>query len=134
MAYATTADAGFRITSVTHNAVQLKGAVRATVERIVEREILQSEAENTPVSRPLDRLDARAVFAVLDGSGLIGHAATAGNCVVNFSEADGGSGAVTVGPMLANGWTGNFARNQGGHQYEQEFVFQGNALTETLTF
>jgi len=134
MAYATTADAGFRITTVTHSGSQIKGAVRATMEKIVEREILQCEAENTPISRPVDRIDARTVFTFLDGSGRVAETVAAANCVTNFTEADGGSGSVTHGPMLANGYTATFARNQGGHQYEQEFVFQGTALTDTLSF
>lgn len=134
MAYATTADAGFRIASLTHAGNQLKGAVRATLEKIVDDEPLAAEAENTPISRPVDRLDARCVFGFLDGSSAIGHAAAAGNCVANFTAADGGAGSATFGPMLARNITANMSRNQGGHQWEQEFRFQGTSLTETISF
>lgn len=134
MAYVTTADAGFRISTLKFGATTLLGAIRATLEKIVEREVLQAEEENNPTARPVDRIDARAVYGILDGSSVIAETATPANCVANFKEADGGAGSVTLGPMLGGGWTANMARNQGGHQWEQEFNHEGTVLTETISF
>jgi hypothetical protein len=104
------------------------------MEKIVEREVLQAEEENTPVSRPVDRVDARTVFAVLDGSSMIAESTAAANCITEFKAADAGSGSVTHGPMVANGYVPTMGRNQGGFRFEQEFVMEGTSLTETLTF
>ena len=134
MAYATTADAGFRISSTKHGTTTLQGAVRATLEKVIDREILQATTENTPTARPVDRIDARVTYGFLDGSSCIAETVAAANCIVAFTEADGGSGSVTVGPMVVGGWTATMARNQGGHQWEQNFEFQGTALTETISF
>ena len=134
MAYVTTGDAGFRISALKFGATTLLGAIRATLEKIIEREVLQAEEENTPVARPVDRIDARAVYGILDGSSVIDETAAPANCVADFKEADGSAGSVTIGPMVAGGWTANLARNQGGHQWEQEFQMEGVALTETISF
>jgi len=136
MAYATTADAGFRIATngLKHGSSTLTGGIRSTLEKIINREILQSEEENTPVSRPVDLVDCRVIHEFLDGSSFIDEGTAAANAIANFTTAGGGSGAVTLGPTVAGGFTATMARNQGGHQYQQEFLMEGTALTDTVSF
>jgi hypothetical protein len=135
MAYATSGDAGFRIATdgLSHNNNSLSGGLYSSHEKIVEREAIKSEEENNPTARPVDAIDCRVLFRVLALSDVISEAAAAGNCVTSFKAADGGSGSVTHGPMVAGGYVHTAGRNQGGHNIEQEFLHQGTALTETIS-
>lgn len=132
MAYTNEKDAGHRITSVTFNSTEIKSVLGATIEKIVEREVRQAGSNNTPVSRPVSALDARATVRFLDFNGAVLHTASAANLVVNFSS-DGGTGSVTVGTMLASGVTNTFERGQGGFAAEQTFELEGTSLTYTPT-
>ena len=68
--YATEANAGFRISGFLWNSVaKCLGRVRATIEKIVEREVLQADTNNTPTSRPVNVLDARSTLEFLDQTG-----------------------------------------------------------------
>lgn len=135
MAYATSGDAGFRIATsgLAHDGNALKGGLYSSHEKIVEREPIKSEEENNPTARPVDGVDCRVLFRCLGLADVISESASAGNCVTSFKAADGGSGSVTHGPMVAGGYVLTAGRNQGGFNVEQEFLHQGTALTETIS-
>lgn len=132
MAYTNEKDAGHRITSVTFGGTEIKSVLGASIEKIVEREVRQAGSNNTPVSRPVAALDARATIRFLDLNGAVSHTAAAANIVVSFSS-DGGTGSVTVGTMLASGVTNTFERGQGGFSADQVFELEGTSLAYTPT-
>lgn len=137
MAYATEGDAAFRIAAngLKHGSAVLTGGLGTTVEKTVARGLIKSEEHNTPISTPVDMIEARVVHEFLDGSSVIDEDTAAASCSSLFEAADAGSGSVVIGPMVANGWTCNGRSDgNGGWAFQQEFSFQGDALTETITF
>ena len=137
MAYATPADAAFRIAAngLKHGTAVQKGGLGTIFEKSVERGLLRSEADNTPISTPVSLITARVVHEFLDGSGVLAESATAANCTALFTAGDAGSGSVVIGPMLPGGWTlTGRSDGNGGWATQQEHTFQGSALTETITY
>ena len=95
--YASEANAGFRITKLIALGNTFDGMVRLLLEKVVQREPLMADAHNSPVSRPVDELDARAtVDALSQGAGVM-ETTAAGNLVETFTEAGGGTGGITMG-------------------------------------
>lgn len=132
MAWAAEKDSGFRQTAVAHDGTTLAGARNAVFEKIIDDEVIAVEENNTPMSRPVDRIDARSVVRIADLAGKRAESATAGNLVSSFTAADGGSGSITFGPLVPRGFTIAQDRNIGGHYLEQEYRMEGSALTETV--
>lgn len=131
MAYASEADAGHRITSITHGGTELKGPLGVTLEKVVEREVRQAGANNAPVSRPVAFLDARVTARFLDTAGGISETAAAASLVANFTDGAGDAGSVTMGPLKAGSIRHTMERNQGGFAVEQDFELEGATLTYT---
>lgn len=132
MAYSAEANAGFRITSFLFNATAILGRVRALIEKIIVREVIQADANNTPTSRPVDEIDARVTLDFLDNSGGISHATAAANTTTAYSEAGGSSASVIIGAMVPGSITHNWGRKMGGFGVQQVFELEG-ALTYTPT-
>jgi len=133
MAYVTEADAGFRITGFTHGATTILGRLRAFVQKLIDREVIQADGNNVPIIRPPDTIDARAVLAFLDMPGHISHSAAAANLVIDMTQADAGAASLTVGKMVASGVDNTMQRRMGGFAAEQVFELEG-ALTYTPSF
>ena len=134
MAYTDEANAGFRITEFKHGSTAVAGMVRAVIEKIINREVIKADANNAPVARPIDEIDARVTAEFLDASAGFSETAAAASIVATFSQADGSSsGSVTVGPMRAGSITHTMARNQGGHATQQVFEMEGSTLTYSVT-
>ena len=133
MSFSTEANAGFRITGFTHNATALLARIRCLLEKLVIREAIRADANNTPVSRPVDELDARVSLDFLDNSGAISHTAASANITENYSEAGGSSGSIIMGPMVAGSVTHNHGRKMGGFGVQQVFELEGTSLTYTPT-
>jgi hypothetical protein len=137
MAYATSADAAFRIATngLKHGTAVQKGGLGTLFEKSVERGLIKSDAENTPISTPVSMITARVVHEFLDGSSVLGEGTTAANCTALFTAGDAGSGSSVIGPMVPGGWTlTGRSDGQGGWAMQQEHTFQGSALTETITY
>ena len=133
MAYATEANAGFRISAFTFNAVSaLSGRIRFALEKMVGREVLQADTNNTPTSRPLDTLDCRCTLDALDQAGGLSHAVAAAACVASYTEGNGGAATITFGNMLPGTIRHNWGRHQGGFGVSQDLELEG-ALTYTPT-
>lgn len=132
MAYVNEADAGFRFTALTHGAAAILGRIRAAVNKIIGREVIQADGNNFPVSRPVDNIDARVVAGYLDFSGSIAESVASANLTLSLTEADGGSGSLVVGKMLGSSVDTTMARRMGGFLAEQTFELEGT-LTYTPT-
>ncbi|HYG78681.1 MAG TPA: hypothetical protein VEK08_27015 [Planctomycetota bacterium] len=131
MAYSNEANAGFRITGTSGLGTYL-GNIRALIEKIIVREELKADANNHPVSRPVDDIDARVTVEFLDNSGGISHTAAAANLTMSYSEGNGGAASVIIGALVAGSIRHNWGRKQGGFGVQQENELQG-ALTYTPT-
>lgn len=129
--YATEANAGFRITAFKFNGVggQL-GRVRANIEKMVEREVIAADGNNTPTARPINVLDARMTAEFLDQAGALSEASAAANTEFDYTEANGTAASVIVGAMLPGTVRHNWGRNMGGFGVAQDLELQG-ALTYT---
>ena len=133
MAYTTEANAGFRASSWLHGSTAFLGKVECVVEKIVEREPLMADANNVPISRPVDVIDARATLTFLDNAGALVETVTSANLTVNASEANGSATAgVVIGKMLPGSVTHVQRRKMGGYSIAQIFELEG-ALTYTPT-
>jgi len=132
MAYVTTSDAGFRLTTTSGLATWI-GKIRMLFEKLVEREIIQADAENTPTERPVDLLDARVVVETLDAAMGVSEGASAANLTANFTTADGGSGSLVMGPLVGSGVQHDKSRRTGGFRHQQTLEMKGSALTYTPT-
>jgi len=132
MAYSDASNAAFRLTTVTHGGTELAGALGCTIRKIVDRAILKADKDSTPISRPINLIDAIADITFLDQSGPIAHGASVGNIVATFSTGAGGSGSITIGGMVAGSVTHNLGEGPG-KNVSQEFLFQGSSLTYTPT-
>lgn len=128
--WATSADSGFRLTGFTHGSAAILGRIRAFVQKLIERELINHDGDNTPTSRPVDVIDARAVlgFAALEQS--IAHTAAAASLAIAFTAADAGACILTVGNMVACGVDNTMQRRMGGFAAEQTFELEGS-LTYT---
>jgi len=130
MAYIDEKDSGFRLTSFAHSAASILGKLRVSVDDIVNREVIQADGNNYPVSRPVDEIDMRVVVAFLGLDSEVAASAAAANLVIGFTEADGGSATLTIGKMLAGSISNIMGRRMGGFSAEQTFEQEG-ARTKT---
>ena len=131
MAYINEANAGFRLTT-TSGLATVVGKVAALLEKIIQREGIQADGNNYPVSRPVDEKDARVTLESLDTTMAIAETASASNLTVNYSEAGGGVGAVVIGALLGSGVQHTMRRRMGGFVTQQTYELQGD-LTYTPT-
>lgn len=131
MAYSTEANAGFRLTTTSGLATVL-GKIAALIEKVVDREPIQADGNNFPVSRPVDAIDARVTVESLDQSMATSETAAAANLTVNYSQAGGGTASVIVGALLASGVQHTMRRRMGGFAAQQTYELQGT-LTYTPT-
>lgn len=133
MSYATEANAGFRASSWLHGSTAIVGKVECALEKDVVREPIRADANNVPISRPVDEIDARATLTALDNACAIAETASAANLTINATEANGsGTAGVVLGSMLAGSVQHTQRRRMGGHTVSQVFELQG-ALTYTPT-
>jgi len=136
MAWATAADSGFRITGFTFDPsgtpVTILGRIRAFVQKIIDREVLQYDGDNFPSARPVDSKDARAVLAFAAMEQFISETVAAKNLKIDFTAADGGAGSITIGKMLPGSVDFTMQRRMGGFMAEQTFELEGD-LTLTVS-
>lgn len=132
MAYVNTGDAGFRMTTTSGLATFI-GKIRMMLEKLIEREVIQADAENTPTERPVDLIDARVVVETLDANMAVSEGTSAANLTSNFTTADGGSGSLVIGPLVGSGVQHEKARRMGGFRHQQTLEMKGSALTYTPT-
>lgn len=131
--YANEANAGFRITGFLWNSVaKCLGRVRASIEKIVEREVIQADGNNTPTSRPVNVLDARGTLEFLDQAGGLSHTTAAALAEFDYTEANGSAGSIQIGNMLMSSVHHNWGRNMGGFGIGQDMELEG-ALTYTVS-
>lgn len=129
MSWTNEANTFYRITSCTALGATINGIISAVLERIVQRnEPRMTGPNNGPGANPPSLLSSKAtlVYAAIDS--FIDYTTAVGNVVVNFSEAGGGSGSVTIGPMRASGIVNRFSR---GNYDCVEQEFDQEALTTT---
>lgn len=129
--YATEANAGYRITGTKFNSTaNALGHVRASVEKLVDREVLMADGNNTPTARPVNTLDCRCTIESLDQAGALSESTAAANVELDYTEANGNSASIIVGAMLPGSVRHNWGRNMGGFGWAQDFELQGG-LTYT---
>ena len=132
MAYTNANQAVYRITSVLHGSSTLVDVKSCTVEKVINFDILRADKDNTPVSRPINMIDARVLVNFLDTNSPIAHTVSAANVVANFTGGDGTVGSITIGTMKAGSVTHSL-NPYDAKEISQEFVFQGTSLTYTPT-
>ena len=133
MSYAGEGNAGFRHSSWSFGATTFLGKVRCLIERIITREPIMADANNYPVSRPIDEEDSRVTLEFLDNAGAVEPSIAAANITADFVEANGsGSGGVVIGPHRAGTVTHTQARRMGGFSVAQIYEQEGS-LTYTPT-
>lgn len=132
MAWSAEKDSGFRITGLTQGSNSILGKLRVAIDDIVNREVLQSDGYNYPRSRPVDEEDGRLVAAFLGLDSEVASSAVAANATISFTEADGDSGSLVYGKVVAGSINSIFGRRMGGFTSEQTFELEG-AKTKTWT-
>lgn len=133
MAYAAEGDAGFRISSFSGLVAANLGKLAATIEKIINREVIQADANNAPVARPVDEIDARITLESLDVAMATSETTAAANQTVGIQQADGGSGSIVMGKMVAGSVMHTFRRRMGGFGSHQTLEMQDSSLTYTPT-
>lgn len=126
-------DAGFRITGFLFGATAILVKVRAAIDYIVNREVIQADGNNHPVSRPEDEIDMRIVVAFLAMDSFIPKATAAANVTIDFTEADGGAASLIAGKMRPGSISSIMGRRMGGFTSEQTFELEGSP-TYTWSF
>ena len=134
-AYSGVRDAAFRITGYALGAASYLGKIRFSGEKIVNREVLQTDAVNTPELRPVDSIDARNTIEMLGWDTQLPETTSATTATLTFSEAGGDTGAtVAYGPLLPSGYRFGIQRRNGGNPMAQDLELQGSTFTtETFT-
>lgn len=130
MAWAEEKDSGFRITGFTQGANSILGKVRVSIDDICNREVLAVDGINYPGSRPQDEIDGRVVCQFVGLDSEVSFSASAANATVSFTAADGGSGSLVYGKVLAGSVVSLMGRRMGGFNSEQTFELEG-ARTKT---
>lgn len=134
MAYSDSSDHIFKISSVTALGATMSGVLSAQIIKIVERNAKRpAGVEVSAYANPVTFLGARAVIECQDISDGVGEGTAAGNVVVNFTTADGGTASATVGSMVACSQTINASSPNNEGSLTQEFEHQGSAVTWTIT-
>jgi hypothetical protein len=137
MAYAGAGNAGFRHSAWTFDKAgtprTIIGKIRAMMEKLVQFEPLEADANNFPEIRALDFLDSRLTMEFLDNAGALSEALAAKLLTVDYLEANGTSGVgVAMGPVFPGSVTHTMGRRMGGFTAAQIFE-QSGALTYTAT-
>lgn len=132
MAYSDEANAPFRITGFTHGSASFLGQVRMLFEKIVTDEPMAADANNFPVSRPVDFVDSRITTDFLNLAAPLAETTTKADVTTTLSEAGGSSGSLLMGKMLPRSVRGGIMRRNGGNPTSQDF-HQVGALTMTPT-
>lgn len=133
MSYENEANAGYRHTGWAFGGTSFFGKIRLLIEKIVNREPLMADDNNSAQAMPVDELGARVTLEFLDNAGAIDESEDAANLVTTFSEANGsGSGGVTVGKLVPGSVTHTEGRKQGGFTVAQIMELEGD-LTYTPT-
>ena len=133
MAYTNEHNAVHRITSVVALGTTVNGVLGVALEKIIERALRAADANNTPISRPVSRVDSRGVIRRLDPNDTIAEGTTAANIVVNFVDGAGNAGSLTAGKYVAGTDRFTGERDPGGMPWEQEFEMEDSSLTWTPT-
>lgn len=125
MAYSGTGNAAFRITAFAHGVSTYLGKIRTSFEKIINREVIQTDAVNTPEKRPVDSVDARFTIEMLAWDSNLPQTTSANTVVLTFSEVGGQTGnTVTYGNMLPSGYRAGIQRRNGGNPMAQDFELQ----------
>lgn len=135
MSYSGAGNAAFRITGFALGAASYGGKIRSSFEKVVNREVIQTDAVNTPEQRPVDNIDARMTIEFLGWTSNLPETTAASTAVLTFSEVGGTTGsAVSYGPMLPSGYRAGIQRRNGGNPMAQDLELQGSTFaTETFT-
>lgn len=132
MSYAAEGDAGFRISSFS-GLISAIGRLAAMAEKIINREVIQADANNAPVARPVDEVDSRMTLESLDQAMAVAESTAAANQTIGIQQADGGSGSLVMGKMVASSVQHTFRRRMGGFGCQQTLEMQDSTLTYTPT-
>ncbi len=134
MAYSTAGDAAVRITGLAHGSSAMLGKIGIQFEKVVSREVIQTDAVNTPEQRPESEVDARITAMILGWDSSIPSTRSAASVVITFSEANGDTGAtVTYPTMLASGYRSGINRRAGGNPMALDFELQASSFSETFS-
>ncbi len=134
MAYSNAGNAAFRITGAAVGGSAYSGKIRNSFEKIVNREVIQTDAVNTPEKRPVDNIDARMTNEFLAWDTNLPETTAATTAVLTFSEVGGTTGSsVSYGPMVVSGYRAGIQRRNGGNPMAQDLELQGSTFT-TETF
>lgn len=135
MAYSGAGNAAFRITGYALGSSAYLGKIRSSFEKIVNREVIQTDAVNTPEKRPVDNIDARNTIEFLGWDTNLPETTAAATATLTFSEVGGTSGStVAYGPMLPSGYRAGIQRRNGGNPMAQDLELQGSTFsTETFS-
>lgn len=130
MSYGGAGNAGFRHSAWTFDKAgtpkTITGKIRALMEKMVQYEPLDADANNFPEFRALDFIDARLTMEFLDTAGALAETLAAKNLTVDYLEANGTSGvAVVMGPVLPGSVTHTMGRRMGGFNVAQIFELSG---------
>lgn len=125
MAYVDEKNAGYRITGVAHGVATTKGNIRVAFDEVVDREVIQADENNFPVSRPINGLDQRIVVAFMDMTSQISRDADPADVAVDFTEAGGDAGSLECGEFVASSVANIMGRSMGGFNGEQTFELEG---------
>lgn len=133
--YSNAGNAAFRITAFAVGGTAVLGKIRNSLEKVVNREVIQTDAVNTPEKRPVDFIDARMTTEFLGWTSFLPETTTANTAVLTFSEVNGTTGsAVSFGPLLPSGYRAGIQRRNGGNPMAQDFELEGSTFaTETFS-
>jgi len=134
MAYSSVANAAFRITGFAQGANSYLGKTRVSTEVIIAREVIMTDAVNTPEGRPVSEKDARQTIEFLGWSTFLPETTAAASTVLTFSEVGGTTGSTLTYPaMLVSGYRTGIQRRNGGNPMAQDLEMVGQSFTETVS-
>lgn len=126
MAYAGANNAAFRITGFTFgNGTAFLGKISFMLEKVVMREVLQTDEINYPEARPIDNLDSRATVEFLGWDATAADDEGPDDLAIEGDEAGGGPWAIAAGQYQVGGFRLGVRRRNGGNPMAQDFEQEG---------
>ena len=133
MSYSSAANAAFRITGFAQGSNNYLGKIRTSFEKIINREVIQTDAVNTPEQRPVDNIDARITIEFLGWTSFLPETTSKADTVLTFSEVGGTTGSTLTYPnMLVSGYRAGIQRRNGGNPMAPDLEMVGSSFSETF--